>query len=303
MNQEELEEAFEIEKNNLKVRYLIITVFVAIVVALLSSEISLMYYSNKFGDLNKIEKAEIAASNSNEKNIEVIADTLKSFREVIDREFIGEIDETKVLDETIKGYVNGLDDEYSEYLTAEDWEEFETLALGNYVGVGIYMSTDKYDNVVVVEPIKDSPAEKAGIQSGDIIKKVIIEDGVTSIGSNAFFAKFQNITLPVSVVAVRDDAVFWYAMSDEGFYGFYEGTQEQFDAISFLHQATQSNINYSHELSGYHPYPWLNNQESTIFLIGTLLEHQHLKATVLRDRQLFFHQKLPHSPQYYRNNE
>ena len=182
MNQEELEEAFEIEKNNLKVKYLIITVFVAVVVALLSSELSLMYYSNKYVDLNKIEKEQVAASNSNEKNIEVIADTLKSFREVIDREFIGEIDETKVLDETIKGYVNGLDDEYSEYLTAEDWEEFQTVALGNYVGIGIYMSTDKYDNVVVVEPIKESPAEKAGVKSGDIIVGVNDESviGVSS---------------------------------------------------------------------------------------------------------------------------
>ena len=181
MNQEELEE-FEREKNNLKVKYLIITVFVAVVVALLSSELSLMYYSNKYVDLNKIEKQQVAASNSNEKNIEVIAETLKSFREVIDREYIGEIDETKVLDETIKGYVNGLDDEYSEYLTKEDWEDFETYALGNYVGIGIYMSTDKNDNVVVVEPIKDSPAEKVGLKPGDIIVGVNDESviGVSS---------------------------------------------------------------------------------------------------------------------------
>lgn len=181
MNQEELEE-FEREKNNLKVKYLIITVFVAVVVALLSSELSLMYYSNKYVDLNKIEKQQVAASNSNEKNIEVIAETLKSFREVIDREYIGEIDETKVLDETIKGYVNGLGDEYSEYLTKEDWEDFETYALGNYVGIGIYMSTDKNDNVVVVEPIKDSPAEKVGLKPGDIIVGVNDESviGVSS---------------------------------------------------------------------------------------------------------------------------
>ena len=63
MNQEELEEAFEIEKNNLKVKYLIITVFVAVVVALLSSELSLMYYSNKYVDLNKIEKSYNDAKN------------------------------------------------------------------------------------------------------------------------------------------------------------------------------------------------------------------------------------------------
>ena len=29
-----------------------------------------------------------------------------------------------MLDETLKGYVNGLGDEYSQYMTAEDWEDF-----------------------------------------------------------------------------------------------------------------------------------------------------------------------------------
>ena len=69
-----------------------------------------------------------------------------------------------------------------EYLTKEDWEDFETYALGNYVGIGIYMSTDKNDNVVVVEPIKDSPAEKVGLKPGDIIVGVNDESviGVSS---------------------------------------------------------------------------------------------------------------------------
>ena len=73
------------------------------------------------------------------------------------------------MDETIKGYVNGLGDEYSEYMTAKEWEEYQADSLGNYVGIGIYMSTDKNGNVVVVSPIKDTPAEEAGLESGDII--------------------------------------------------------------------------------------------------------------------------------------
>lgn len=169
MEQEDLELEFEEEKRNLKIKFILITIFVSIVVAILASEVTMMYYTNKYGDLNKIKKGTVAAETKREKNIDVIAETLTSFREVIDREFIGEINESKILDETIKGYVNGLDDEYSEYLTAEDWDEFQTVALGNYVGIGIYMSTDKNDNVVVVEPIKDSPAEMVGIKSGDII--------------------------------------------------------------------------------------------------------------------------------------
>ena len=190
MEQEDLELEFEEEKRNLKIKFILITIFVSIVVAILASEVTMMYYTNRYGDLNKIKKGTVAAETKREKNIDVIAETLTSFREVIDREFIGEINESKILDETIKGYVNGLDDEYSEYLTAEDWDEFQTVALGNYVGIGIYMSTDKNDNVVVVEPIKDSPAEKVGIKSGDIIVGVN-DESVIGVGSEIVSNKIK----------------------------------------------------------------------------------------------------------------
>ena len=190
MEQEDLELEFEEEKRNLKIKFILITIFVSIVVAILASEVTMMYYTNRYGDLNKIKKGTVAAETKREKNIDVIAETLTSFREVIDREFIGEINESKILDETIKGYVNGLDDEYSEYLTAEDWDEFQTVALGNYVGIGIYMSTDKNDNVVVVEPIKDSPAEMVGIKSGDIIVGVN-DESVIGVGSEIVSNKIK----------------------------------------------------------------------------------------------------------------
>lgn len=202
MNQEELEETFEEEKKQLKLKYFFVTVFVAIVVAVISSEISLMYYANKFEDLSEIEKKAVDSSYSNEKNIEIISDTLKNFRTVIDREFIGEIDESKMLDETIKGYINGLGDEYSEYLTSEDWEEFQTVALGNYVGIGIYMSTDKNDNVVVVEPIKGSPAESVGLKSGDVIVGVNDENviGVSSEDVSNMIKGEEGTKVKVTVV-------------------------------------------------------------------------------------------------------
>ena len=172
MEQEDLEEVFEEEKKKLKIKYILITIFVSIVVAVIASEISLMYYTNRYADLNTIEKKQTENSYTNKKNISIIADTLENFREVIDANFVGEIDENNMLEQTIKGYVNGLNDEYSEYMTAEEWEEFETVALGNYVGIGIYMGVDKNDNVTVIEPIKDSPAEKVGLKAGDIIVSV-----------------------------------------------------------------------------------------------------------------------------------
>lgn len=111
-------------------------------------------------------------SEESEKSVDDVDDALKDFRKLIDQYYIGEIDEDKILNETIKGYINGLGDEYSEYMTAEDWEEYQTNALGNYVGIGIYMGLDKNDNVVIISPMEESPAEAADLQAGDVIVEV-----------------------------------------------------------------------------------------------------------------------------------
>ncbi len=102
-----------------------------------------------------------------------IGKTISSIRSIIDKYYMGEIDEEKLREGAIAGYVDGLGDEYSEYITKSEYENFSANVMGNYVGIGIYMAVYKDTNeVLVVSPIKNSPAEKAGILSGDIIKKV-----------------------------------------------------------------------------------------------------------------------------------
>lgn len=171
-NEEELIEEFNREKKSLKINFIIIAIIMAIVVAVFSSEFTLYYYTKSM-----LPDKQEASENADE-NIDIIAKSLRSFRKLIDQEFIGEIDEQKILDQTIKGYVNGLDDEYTEYMTKEEWEEFQSSALGNYVGVGIYMGVDKNDNIVVLMPMEESPALKAGIKSGDIIVSVNDENAI-----------------------------------------------------------------------------------------------------------------------------
>ena len=98
---------------------------------------------------------------------------INSIKKVLEKDYLGDIDEEKLVDGAIKGYVDGLDDEYTEYFTKEEMEEFKTETEGNYVGIGIYMMQNTKDNnIVVLSPIKGSPAESVGIKSGDIIKKV-----------------------------------------------------------------------------------------------------------------------------------
>lgn len=183
MEEDNIEE-FENEKKRLKIKYIFLIIIIAIISAVAASEFTLYYYASK-GIISKTEVSE-----DSDQNIDAIAETLKNFRTVIDDAYIGEIDEQKMLDETIKGYVNGLDDEYSEYMTAEEWQEFQADALGNYVGIGIYMSVDKNGNVVVVSPIKDTPAEKAGLQTGDIIVYVN-DESMIGVASDIVSSKIK----------------------------------------------------------------------------------------------------------------
>ncbi len=98
---------------------------------------------------------------------------IAKFRAIIDQYYLGEIDEEKLREGAIAGYVAGLGDEYTQYITKEEYEDFQQSVIGNYVGIGIYMAVyQDSDEIMIVSPIKGSPAEKAGMQSGDIITKV-----------------------------------------------------------------------------------------------------------------------------------
>lgn len=103
-----------------------------------------------------------------------ITDKLTMVEKIIDNDYLGNIDENEVLDWTIKGYVYGLDDEYSEYFTKDELEEYKTDNIeGEFVGVGINIVQDTEKNAIrVLSPIKGSPAEEAGIMAGDYITKI-----------------------------------------------------------------------------------------------------------------------------------
>jgi len=97
-------------------------------------------------------------------------------KEYIDKYYLGDINEEEMMESAVKGYVAGLGDEYTEYLTKDEYEELMVNVNGNYVGIGIYMTQDNYGNIIVLLPIEGSPAEEAGLKTGDIITKVNGED-------------------------------------------------------------------------------------------------------------------------------
>ena len=94
-------------------------------------------------------------------------------RSVIDEYYLRDIDEQKLIDGALKGYVNALGDKYTQYLVGDEWTEMETDTLGHYIGIGVYIANDTTTNqIVVLYPIPGSPAEEAGIKENDIITKI-----------------------------------------------------------------------------------------------------------------------------------
>ncbi|RKX91196.1 MAG: S41 family peptidase [Spirochaetes bacterium] len=81
----------------------------------------------------------------------------------------------------LKGMFESLDDPYSYYLTASDMEKMNDTTIGEFGGVGLYISKpaksdtadDPYARFVrVVSPIEDTPAYRAGVHAGDYITRI-----------------------------------------------------------------------------------------------------------------------------------
>jgi carboxyl-terminal processing protease len=71
----------------------------------------------------------------------------------------------------IRGMINSLNDPFSRFLDEKSFEELKEMTTGKFQGVGIEI-TIQDGQVVVVTPIDDSPAMKAGILSGDVITTI-----------------------------------------------------------------------------------------------------------------------------------
>lgn len=78
------------------------------------------------------------------------------------------LDEESMIQGSIKGLVNSLEDPYTVFMTPEESEEFSSSLEGTLEGIGAELTVDGH-SLVIVSPLRDSPAEKAGLLPGDII--------------------------------------------------------------------------------------------------------------------------------------
>jgi carboxyl-terminal processing protease len=80
--------------------------------------------------------------------------------------------EEALLQAAIEGMISSLGDDYAEYFTAEEYGTIMESYSGSMSGIGVVVTLDEEERVVVVRVIEDTPASKTSISEGDIITKV-----------------------------------------------------------------------------------------------------------------------------------
>ena len=120
----------------------------------------------------KTNQGRIAVVESIEKNgddYSMLNAKLQIVKDYLKDNFIGELNLDKMIEGAIKGYVEGVGDDYTEYLSKDEYEELIVNVTGDFVGIGVYIYKDKDGNLIVLAPMENSPSEEAGIEAGDRI--------------------------------------------------------------------------------------------------------------------------------------
>lgn len=104
------------------------------------------------------------------RNMELLVNMMRE----LSTHYVDKLDPDKMMQDAAYGMVSNLDP-YTAYLSEEDMKEFETATTGKYGGIGALIRK-RGDYVVIAEPYKGSPADRAGLKIGDKIVAIGKED-------------------------------------------------------------------------------------------------------------------------------
>ena len=100
-------------------------------------------------------------------------DKIQEVLEKFEKESVLGLDKDTITEELLKGFFERCEDEYADYMTSDEFEDFNASYQGDLVGIGVTVQFDEDVNGVrVLEVTPSSPAEEAGFQPYDILTAV-----------------------------------------------------------------------------------------------------------------------------------
>lgn len=132
-----------------------------------------------------------------EQKLNLIDQTLKDF-------YFDDIDDSKVLDNIYKAYVNAYGDKYTVYYTADEYAKIQESSNGAYYGIGVVVRKNDDGTILVVEPYDGAPGKEAGLRKNDVIVTVNGES-VADQDLNSVVAKIKGDEGTTVNIGIRRD--------------------------------------------------------------------------------------------------
>ncbi|MGM8366078.1 S41 family peptidase [Virgibacillus sp. W0181] len=151
-----------------KKRYIAIFLLVAFGFGLAGAFVGAKIIQPNF--ISKNNTAQIATNNESEKNEEDISKVMQAYQ-LIKQHYVDDVEDDKLFEGAIQGMLDTLNDPYSTYMDVEAMKRFNEQIESSFQGIGAEVSMVE-DKVTIVAPIKDSPAEAAGLRPNDQILSV-----------------------------------------------------------------------------------------------------------------------------------
>ena len=147
---------------------------------------------NKFTDLNKSVFDSLNRETLKEKNLDFTI--FWEAWDQLEKKFIDKdkIDAQKMFNGAVKGMVASLEDPYTFFLTAKENQEAKDDLAGKFEGIGAQLGL-KDNRIIIVAPLKNSPALNAGIKAGDIILDL---NGLINNPPNRSYFLLKNLAKP-----------------------------------------------------------------------------------------------------------